>query len=284
MSRIVYVNGEYLPEEEAKISVFDRGFLMGDGVYEVSSVLDGKLIDNAAHIARLERSLSELKMDWPCTKEELVAVQREIIRRNRVTEGAVYWQITRGAADRDFVFPKGVKPSLVMFSQSKNIVDVPAAKTGISVITVPDIRWHRRDIKTVQLLASSMAKMAAIDAGANDAWQVENGFVTEGSSNNAFIVTQDGTLITRNLSNDILHGITRRVILDLAEKEKLTVDIRPFTPQEAYEAREAFITSASSFVMPVVKIDDHKIGAGVPGPIALNLRKMYIEAAKASAS
>jgi D-alanine transaminase len=284
MSRIVYVNGEYLPEEEAKISVFDRGFLMGDGVYEVSSVLDGKLIDNAAHIARLERSLSELKMDWPCTKEELVAVQREIIRRNRVTEGAVYWQITRGAADRDFVFPKGVKPSLVMFSQSKNIVDVPAAKTGISVITVPDIRWHRRDIKTVQLLASSMAKMAAIDAGANDAWQVENGFVTEGSSNNAFIVTKDGTLITRNLSNDILHGITRRVILDLAEKEKLTVEIRPFTPQEAYEAREAFITSASSFVMPVVKIDDHKIGAGVPGPIALNLRKMYIEAAKASAS
>lgn len=284
MSRIVYVNGEYLPEEEAKISVFDRGFLMGDGVYEVSSVLDGKLIDNAAHITRLERSLSELKMDWPCTKEELVAVQREIIRRNRVTEGAVYWQITRGAADRDFVFPKGVKPSLVMFSQSKNIVDVPAAKTGISVITVPDIRWHRRDIKTVQLLASSMAKMAAIDAGANDAWQVENGFVTEGSSNNAFIVTKDGTLITRNLSNDILHGITRRVILDLAEKEKLTVEIRPFTPQEAYEAREAFITSASSFVMPVVKIDDHKIGAGVPGPIALNLRKMYIEAAKASAS
>lgn len=284
MSRIVYVNGEYLPEEDAKISVFDRGFLMGDGVYEVSSVLDGKLIDNAAHIARLERSLSELKMDWPCTKEELVEIQREIIRRNRVTEGAVYWQITRGAADRDFVFPKGVKPSLVMFSQSKNIVDVPAAKTGISVITVPDIRWHRRDIKTVQLLASSMAKMAAIEAGANDAWQVENGFVTEGSSNNAFIVTQDGTLVTRNLSNDILHGITRRVILDLAEKENLTVEIRPFTPQEAYAAAEAFITSASSFVMPVVKIDDHKIGAGVPGPIALKLRKMYIEAAKASAS
>lgn len=284
MSRTVYVNGEYLPEEEAKISVFDRGFLMGDGVYEVSSVLDGKLIDNAAHIARLERSLSELKMDWPCTKEELVEIQREIIRRNQVTEGAVYWQITRGAADRDFVFPKDAKPSLVMFSQSKNIVDVPAAKTGISVITVPDIRWHRRDIKTVQLLASSMAKMAAIEAGANDAWQVENGFVTEGSSNNAFIVTQDGTLITRNLSNDILHGITRRVILDLAEKESLTVEIRPFTPQEAYEAAEAFITSASSFVMPVVKIDDHKIGAGAPGPIALKLRKMYIEAAKASAS
>ena len=284
MSRIVYVIGEYLPEEEAKMSVFDRGFLMGAGVYQVSSVLDGKLIDNAAHIARLERSLSELKMDWPCTKEELLEIQREIIRRNQVTEGAVSWQITRGAADRDFVFPKGAKSSLVMLSQSKKIVDVPTAKTGISVITVPDIRWHRRDIKTVQLLASSMAKMAAIDAGANDAWQVENGFVTEGSSNNAFIVTQDGTLITRNLSNDILHGITRRVILDLAEKEKLTVEIRPFTQQEAYEATEAFITSASSFVMPVVKIDDHKIGTGVPGPIALKLRKMYIEAAKASAS
>ncbi|MDF1748902.1 MAG: D-amino-acid transaminase [Alphaproteobacteria bacterium] len=284
MSRIVYVNGEYLPEEDAKISVFDRGFLMGDGVYEVSSILDGKLVDNAAHIARLERSLSELKMDWPCTKEELLEIQREILRLNNVTEGAVYWQITRGAADRDFVFPKNPKSSLVMFTQAKNIVDVPAAKTGISVITVPDIRWHRRDIKTVQLLASSMAKMAALEAGANDAWQVETGYVTEGSSNNAFIVTQDETIVTRNLSNDILHGITRRVILELAEKENLTVDIRPFTPDEAYGAAEAFITSASSFVMPVVKIDDHKIGTGTPGPIAVKLRKLYIEIARADAA
>lgn len=284
MSRIVYVNGEYLPEEDAKISVFDRGFLMGDGVYEVSSILDGKLVDNAAHIARLERSLSELKMDWPCTKEELLEIQREILRLNNVTEGAVYWQITRGAADRDFAFPKNPKSSLVMFTQAKNIVDVPSAKTGISVITVPDIRWHRRDIKTVQLLASSMAKMAALEAGANDAWQVENGYVTEGSSNNAFIVTQDGTIVTRNLSNDILHGITRRVILELAEKENLTVDIRPFTPDEAYGAAEAFITSASSFVMPVVKIDDHKIGTGTPGPVAVKLRKLYIEIARADSA
>ncbi|NMM45892.1 D-amino-acid transaminase [Rhodospirillaceae bacterium KN72] len=283
MSRIVYVNGEYVPEEEAKISVFDRGFLMGDGVYEVSSILDGKLVDNDAHLARLERSLNELNMGWPCTKEELVDIQREVIRRNDVEEGAVYWQITRGAADRDFVFPKDAKPSLVMFTQARKIVDVPAAKTGMSVITVQDIRWHRRDIKTVQLLAPSLAKMEAKAAGADDAWLVEDGYVTEGSSNNAFIITQDGTIVTRKLSNDILHGITRRAVLKIAEQEGLKVEERSFTPDEAYDAAEAFITSASAFVMPVVKIDNRILGNGVPGPIASKLRELYIEMAKAEA-
>lgn len=284
MSRIVYVNGDYVSEEDAKISIFDRGFLFADGVYEVSSIVDGKLVDNAAHIARLERSLRELKMDWPCTPEELVDVQRELIRRNNLTEGVVYWQITRGAADRDFAFPKDVKPSLVMFTQERAVCDVPSAKTGISVVTLPDIRWGRRDIKTVQLLAPSLAKQAALDAGANDAWLVEDGFVTEGSSNNAFIVTMDGTLVTRQLGNDILHGITRRAVLELAKRENLKVEERAFTVEEAYEAAEAFISSASSFVMPVVKIDGHILGNGVPGPTASKLRELYIELAKAEAN
>lgn len=284
MSRIVYVNGEYVPEEEAKVSVFDRGFLFADAVYEVSSVIGGKLVDNKAHIARLERSLRELKMDWPCTPEELVEIQRELIRRNDLDEGVVYWQISRGAADRDFAFPVGAKPTLVMFTQARPICDVPAADEGIAVVTVPDIRWGRRDIKTVQLLAPSLAKMAALEAGAKDAWLVEDGYVTEGSSNNAFIVTMDGKLVTRQLSSDILHGITRRVVLEIAKREGLTVEERPFTPEEAYEAAEAFITSASSFVMPVVKIDERILGNGVPGPVAGKLRRLYIETAKAEAA
>lgn len=281
MSRIVYVNGEYLPEEEAKISVFDRGFLFADGVYEVSSVLAGKLIDNAAHMARLERSLGELKMAPPMPLDEIPPIQREIVARNALDQGTVYLQVSRGAADRDFPFPKGVASSLVIFSQERNLIEDPAAARGISVITLPDIRWQRRDIKTVQLLAPSLAKQAALDAGANDAWLVEDGFVTEGSSNNAYIVTLDGTIVTRALSNSILHGITRRAILALAEREGLTVEERSFTPEEAYEAGEAFITSASTFVYPVVDIDGRILGNGVPGPVATKLRQLYIEMALA---
>ncbi len=281
MSRIVYVNGAYLPEEEAKISVFDRGFLFADGVYEVSSVLAGKLIDNEAHLARLKRSLDELRMAPPMPLEEIPAIQREIVARNQLDQGTVYLQITRGAADRDFPFPQGAQSSLVVFSQERNLLEDPAAASGISVITLPDIRWQRRDIKTVQLLAPSLAKQAALDAGAQDAWMVEDGFVTEGSSNNAYIVTMDGTIVTRALSNAILHGITRRAILRLAEREGLAVEERGFTPEEAYEASEAFITSASTFVYPVVKIDDRILGNGAPGPVATKLRRLYIEMALA---
>ena len=281
MSRIVYVNGAYLPEEEAKISVFDRGFLFADGVYEVSSVLAGKLIDNAAHLARLKRSLDELRMAPPMPLEEIPAVQREIVARNALDQGTVYLQVTRGAADRDFPFPEGAKPSLVVFSQARNLLEDPAAASGISVITLPDIRWQRRDIKTVQLLAPSLAKQAALDAGAKDAWMVEDGVVTEGSSNNAYIVTMDGAIVTRALSNAILHGITRRAILALAEREGLAVEERGFSPEEAYEAAEAFITSASTFVYPVVRIDDRILGNGVPGPVATKLRRLYIEMALA---
>lgn len=279
MSRTVYVNGEYLPEEEAKISVFDRGFLFADGVYEVSSVLQGKLIDNTAHLARLERSLKELEMPAPVTPEELTAIEKELVRRNNLREGAVYIQVTRGAAERDFAYPKDAKPSLVLFTQEKSLIDSPAAAKGIAVITLPDIRWKRRDIKTVGLLAASMAKQAALNAGANDAWLVEDGYVTEGSSNNAFIVTHDDVIVTRHLGNEILHGITRASILRLAQELDLKIEERAFTPEEAYAAKEAFITSASTFAWPVVKIDGHEIGGGKPGPIAQRLRALYIEEA-----
>ncbi|MEQ8322912.1 MAG: D-amino-acid transaminase [Rhodospirillales bacterium] len=280
MSRIVYVNGEYLPEEDAKISVFDRGFLFADGVYEVSAVINGKLVDNDAHMARLSRSLGELKLTPPASTDEIAEIMQEMVKRNDIDEGLVYLQVTRGAADRDFAFPKDATPSLVMFTQKKKLLDTPAAKTGVAVMTVPDIRWKRRDIKTVGLLPASMAKQAALDAGVNDAWFVEDGFVNEGTSNNAFIVTESGKIITRHLGNEILHGITRKAVMELVKRENLEIEERPFTPEEAYEAREAFVTSASAFVMPVIKIDGHVLGNGVPGPVVEKLRQLYIEMAK----
>lgn len=279
MSRIVYVNGEYLPEEEARVSVFDRGFLFADGVYEVSSVLHGRLVDNAGHLARLHRSLSELEMDAPASDAEIETIQKALIERNSVQEGLVYLQVTRGAADRDFAYPEGVKPTLVMFTQSKNLLQNPQAERGISVITTEDIRWKRRDIKTVGLLAPSMAKMIAKRAGADDAWLVEEGKVTEGSSNNAYILTRDGTLVTRQLGNEILAGITRRAVLELARTSDLKIEERPFSVPEALDAAEAFITSATTFVMPVVRIDGQPLGDGRPGPVTRRLRELYISTA-----
>ncbi len=279
MSRTVYVNGEFLPEENAKISVFDRGFLFADGVYEVSSVLHGKLIDNEGHMKRLRRSLSELNMDSPASDAEIESIQKELISRNDINEGLVYLQVTRGAADRDFAYPSGTKPSLVMFTQAKNALDNPQAKRGISIVTTEDIRWGRRDIKTVGLLASCMAKMIAKQAGADDAWLVENGKITEGSSNNAYIVTRDGTIVTRHLGTEILSGITRRAVLKLAEQQTIRIEERAFTPAEASEAVEAFITSATTFVMPVVSIDGKSVGDGKPGPITNQLRELYIRTA-----
>jgi D-alanine transaminase len=281
MSRIVYVNGEFLPEEEAKISVFDRGFLFADGVYEVSTVIRGKLVENEGHLKRLGRSLAELKMAPPCSDAEIEAVQKEVVARNQLDEGMIYLQVTRGAADRDFAFPEDAKSSLVMFTQEKSVLESKSAEKGISVVTLPDIRWKRRDIKTVGLLAQSLAKQQALDAGANDAWMVEDGYVTEGSSNNAFIITADGKLVTRDLSNEILHGITRKAVLALAERDGIEIEERAFTPEEAYEAAEAFSTSASSFVMPVVRIDDRIMSNGAPGPVSKRLRELYIEMALA---
>ena len=279
MSRIVYVNGEYLPEEEARISVFDRGFLFADGVYEVSSVLRGRLIDNPGHMARLHRSLTALDMAAPAKDTELEAIQMSLIGRNQVDEGLVYLQVTRGAADRDFVYPEGVKPSLVMFTQSKPLLQSAQAERGISVVTTEDIRWRRRDIKSVGLLAASMAKVIARRAGADDAWMVESGKVTEGSSSNAYILTREGTLVTRSLGHEILAGITREAVLRLAKTSSLQIEERPFSLAEAEEAAEAFITSATTFVMPVVSIDGKPVGDGRPGPVTRQLRELYITAA-----
>jgi len=279
MSRIVYVDGQYLPEEDAKVSVFDRSFLFADGVYEVTSVLDGRMIDNDAHLARLRRSLAELKLDFPMSDAEIAASQQEVIDRNELVEGALYLQVSRGAADRDFAFPNAPEPVLVMFTQARKLADNPAAARGISVITVPDIRWRRRDIKTVQLLYPSMAKQQALDEGADDAWLVEDGFVTEGTSNNAWIV-KGGKLITRQLSNDILHGITRVAALRLANEDAVEIEERPFTVEEALAADEAFVTSATTFVMPVVRINGEPVGNGNPGSVTLRLRQLYIEMAR----
>ncbi|MDR0810311.1 MAG: D-amino-acid transaminase [Gemmobacter sp.] len=279
MSRTVYVNGDYLPEQEAKISVFDRGFLMADGVYEVTSVLGGRLIDFAGHCARLARSLGELEIRNPHSNDEWLAIHRELVARNGVEDGLVYLQVTRGnPGDRDFAFPPtDTPPTVVLFTQSKpGMAEAPAAKAGWKVISVPDIRWGRRDIKTVQLLYPSMAKMAAKAAGADDAWLVEDGCVTEGSSNNAYIV-KGGRIITRALSNDILHGITRAAVLRLAAEAQMEVEERNFTIAEAQGADEAFITSASAFVMPVVEVDGAPVGSGQVGPVATRLREIYID-------
>lgn len=281
MSRIVYVNGAYSSEEDAKISIFDRGFLFGDGVYEVAAVIGAKLLDNPAHLARLRRSLAALAMPSPASDEEIVAIQRDLIARNALDQGMVYLQITRGVADRDFVFPADAAPSLVMFTQARRLIESPVA--GISVAFVPDLRWRRRDVKTVCLLPASMAKMAAIAAGADDAWMVEDGLVTEGSSSNAFIITQDDAIVTRDLSNDILHGVTRRAVLRLAQETGLRFEERAFTPEEAKDAKEAFSTSASGFVRPVVRIEDRVLSNGAPGPVALRLRDLYVQTATAEA-
>lgn len=279
MDRIVYVNGDYVPETEAKVSVFDRGFLMADAVYEVTSVIDGKLIDFAGHAVRLERSMKELDMPEAISMDDLLAVHHELIARNDLVEGMIYLQVTRGApSDRDFVFPNPdeTKPTVVLFTQAKSLVETPAAEKGLKIISIDDIRWGRRDIKTVQLLYPSMGKMMAKAAGADDAWMVEDGFVTEGTSNNAYIV-KDGKIITRHLGNEILHGITRAAVLRFAREAQMVVEERSFTMEEAKEADEAFVTSASTFVMPVVSVDGVSLGDGLPGPVAKRLREIYIE-------
>jgi D-alanine transaminase len=285
MTRIVYVNGEYVPEADAKVSVFDRGFLMADGVYEVTSVLGGRLVDFAGHMARLRRSLGELDMAEPMDEAALLAVHRELVARNGVTDGMVYLQVTRGAPmDRDFAYPDpATPPTLVLFTQSKpNMADNPLARTGLNVISIPDRRWARRDIKTVQLLYPSMGKMMARAAGADDAWMVEDGHVTEGTSNNAWIVV-DGRIVTRHLGDAILAGITRTAVLRLATEAQMQVEERPFTLEEAKGATEAFITSASLFVMPVVRIDEAVLGTGTPGPLTTRLRELYVEEARRAA-
>ncbi|HEY8565883.1 MAG TPA: D-amino-acid transaminase [Beijerinckiaceae bacterium] len=284
MARIVYVNGEFVPYEEARIPIMDRGFLFADGIYEVSAVLNSRLVDNEAHLARLDRSLTEIRIPNPYDAAGWTRLEEELVRRNGLVEGLVYMEVTRGVAERDFAFPKDATPTVVMFTQVKNITRSPLAETGAAVITVPDLRWKRRDIKSVALLAQVLAKQEAAEAGVAEAWMVEDGYVTEGGSSTAFIITQDGRIVTRPLSTAVLPGITRLSVMRLAQESGLQIEERLFTVEEAHGAAEAFFTSASSFVMPVVKIDDRTVAGGKPGPQTRRLRQLYLEMAGAPAA
>ena len=283
MTRIAYVNGDFTPLADARVSIQDRGFLFADGVYEVTAVIDKRLVDYDGHVRRLHRSMGELKIAAPVSDDELLALHRELVARNNLTEGLVYLQVTRGVADRDFPFPADATPGLVMFTQEKVLCEAPAATTGIKVATVPDIRWQRRDIKSVALLAQVLAKQAAAEAGCQEAWMIEDGHVTEGGSSNAYIVTGDGRIVTRPVSNTILSGITRASVLRLVRETGLEIEERPFTLEEALAAQEAFVTAASTFVMPVVEVDGQQIGGGQPGPAVRRLREIYIDAARETA-
>ncbi len=280
--RTIYLNGEYIPETEAKVSVFDRGFLFSDSVYEVVSVLDGRLVDFDGHVRRLARSLGELGITGAPDAPNWLAICRELTSQNAVGEGMIYWQVTRGApADRDFVFPPtGTAPTVLAFTQSRALADNPMATCGISVVTLPDLRWGRADIKTTQLLYASLMKNEAIARGADDAWLERNGVVTEGTAQNAHIITKEGVLITHPLNREILHGITRAAVLPMVAQ---TIEERPFTVTEAEQAAEAFVSSASGFVMPVVSINGKGIGDGKPGSATIQLRKAYIEWARRTA-
>ena len=283
MDQVAYVNGSFVPLSEAKVSILDRGFLFADGIYEVSAVLDGKLVDNASHLARLERSVGEISLKLPETIERITEIQKELIARNELANGLVYLEVTRGAdKGRDFAFPKNVAPSLVMFTAVKDIVGAQAAKTGISVITVPDIRWARRDVKSIALLAQVLAKQAAAEAGAGEAWMIEDGKVTEGGSSSAFILTQDDVLVTRQNGSEILPGCTRKAVVKLAEERQLRVEERAFSVDEALRAKEAFITSATVFVQGVVSIDGKPVANGKPGPMTNRLREIYVDFARAT--
>jgi D-alanine transaminase len=278
MSRIAYVNGRYLPHSHATVHIEDRGFQFADGVYEVCEVRGGRLVDEARHMARLARSLHELRIAQPMPATALAVVMRETIRRNRVRDGIVYLQVTRGVMKRDFPFPPdGIKPSVIVTARSNDLARLELqAQDGIAVVTMPDIRWQRVDIKSVALLPNVLAKQAAREQGAREAWLVDGkGFVTEGASSNAWIVSKDNRLITRPLGTGILPGITRSVVLDLIKREGLAFEERAFTVEEAYEAREAFVTSASQIVMPVVAIDGRPVGNGAPGLVASALRRDY---------
>lgn len=277
--RIVYVNGRYCPLEEATVPIMDRGFLFGDGIYEVTAVLDGKFIDNEPHLERLDRSLQAIGIRNPHTIAEWTAIQRELVKRNNLVEGSVYIEVTRGVFEREFTCPPDIPPTVVMFTQVRSLRDNPGVRTGVPVITVPDLRWARRDIKSVALLAQVIAKQAAKAAGVAEAWMVEDGFVTEGASSTAFIITANGEIVTRPLSTAVLPGITRQTVMRLAAKHGLTLVERLFTVEEAKAAREVFFTSATTIALPVVKIDDTMIGDGKPGPLVPELRGYYLEAA-----
>ncbi|WP_158892035.1 MULTISPECIES: D-amino-acid transaminase [unclassified Pseudomonas] len=280
--RSVYLNGAFVPENEANISIFDRGFMFADGIYEVTAVLQGKLVDFDLHLARLSRSLREMALDLPLDAVQLLAIHRELIARNELAEGLVYMQVTRGVEDRNFLYPPaGSALTVVLYTQAKVVLDSPLAKRGMNIIGLPDLRWGRSDIKTTQLLYACMAKEQAKAKGADDAWLVKDGWVTEGTSNNAFIITHDGAVVTRELSRALLPGITRGALIELVREHDLRLEERAYTLEEAAAAAEAFITSSTSFVYPVVSVDGQLVGDGKPGKLTQRLRQLYIDHAMA---
>ncbi|MBQ0533410.1 MULTISPECIES: D-amino-acid transaminase [Providencia] len=279
---IAYVNGQFLPEEEASVSVFDRGFLFADAVYEVTAIINGKLVDFEHHMARLQRSCAELQLSFPYDLAELKQIHLQLVQQNNIEEGLVYLQLTRGnAKQRSFLYPdKQTKPTLVLFAQKTKIVENENSKYGIKVVTVDDIRWQRCDIKTVALLAASMAKEYAKQQGADDAIFVKNGYVTEGSSSNCFIINHQNQIQTRGLNNEILPGITRQAILQLAREQGIDIVEKPFSIDEMLEAKEVFITSATTLVWPVIMANNQLIGEGKPGKLAIRLREIYLQKLK----
>ncbi len=278
MGKTVFLNKEYMDESEAKVSIFDRGFVFGDGVYEVVPVVAKTVLDKEPFLQRFERSLKELELAWPMSKEEFLSMIDELIKRNGIQEGGVYMQVTRGVAPRNFGYPKDIAPTVMAFGFKKEIINSPYAKSGVKVVTVDDIRWKRRDIKSIALLGQCMAKEQASKQGAFEGWMVEDGFVTEGTSSSAYIV-KDGKIITRPLSNSILSGIRRKILLELAKEHKIELEQRLFSVKEALEADEAFLSSATTFVLPIIEIDGKQIGDGKPGKIAKKMREMYIDSA-----
>lgn len=279
MTRQIYVNGSYLAESEAVIPVMDRGFLFGDAIYEVTAMIGGQLIDNDLHLARLERSLAAIDLPMPLPLDGIRQVQAELIRRNGMSDGTIYLQVSRGTAERNFLPAAEIVPNFVAFTQPKNLRDTPAQRNGISVALMPDPRWDRRDIKTSMLLGQVLAKQAAHAQGFDDVWLHEDGQITEGASSTAFILTTEGTIVTRPNSHSTLPGCTRQAVLKLIEARGLRFEERAFTIAEAQEAEEAFLTSASSLVQPVVRIGERKIGDGRPGPMTRHLQELYLQAA-----
>jgi D-alanine transaminase len=276
MSRIAYVNGRYLPHGEASVHIEDRGYQFADGVYEVIAAQGGELIDETLHLARLDRSLGELRIAAPMSRRALSLVLRELLRRNRIRDGYVYLQVTRGVAPRDHPFPADTNPSLVITARRGRAANPKAQSEGVGVITIPDIRWARCDIKSIGLLPNVLGKQQAREAGAFEAWQVDaGGMVTEGTSTNAWIITEAGELVTRQASNAILNGCTRLALLEIARRVGLTLVERPFSVAEAKAAREAFLSSTTNPVLPIVRIDDTTIGDGKPGPLGAKLRELY---------
>ncbi len=278
MDGIVFLNGEYLKADEAKVSIFDRGYMFGDGVYEVVPVVNYTVLDREPFLERFGNSLRELDLKWPMSKNEFLKMIDELVKKNDIKEGGVYMQVTRGVAPRDFAYPKNISTTCTAFAFKKEVINNPYATSGVKVVTVEDIRWKRRDVKSIALLGQCIAKEEAKKKGVYEGWMIEDGFITEGTSSSAYIV-KDNIIITRPLSNAILPGIRRKLLIKLANEHDIKIQERLFTAQEALNADEAFLSSATTFVLPIVEIDGQKIGDGKPGPVFNKMRKMYIESA-----